>query len=273
MRRLCAVAVLLAVCCACGQSSGGPPGSVAPSPDGGTAATPTVDFYRELLVVDSSVVLDSRGSNSANGTWSFRRTAERLAPSGMSASMLVERWLRSFHATEVGGRAVDDRVGVDRLLASWPRGNDGSLDLSRAPFRLLAIAGRLDLTTSPNGEGRFVYGLVDPRTGEPGLMTVAFEFALPSSGAANDRQTWAARWHALAAHSFGNDYNAALEALTDAFANASALSQVRTNEAAFGSPWELREWKLASDGIFALRYPGHPLTARLRELAAQLVAP
>ncbi len=31
--------------------------------------------------------------------------------------------------------------------------------------------------------------------------------------------------------------------------------------------------KLASEGIFALRYPGHPLTARLRELAAQLVAP
>jgi MinD-like ATPase involved in chromosome partitioning or flagellar assembly len=31
--------------------------------------------------------------------------------------------------------------------------------------------------------------------------------------------------------------------------------------------------KLASEGIFALRYPGHPLTAKLRELAAQLVAP
>jgi MinD-like ATPase involved in chromosome partitioning or flagellar assembly len=31
--------------------------------------------------------------------------------------------------------------------------------------------------------------------------------------------------------------------------------------------------KLASDGIFVLRYPDHPLTARLRELAARLVAP
>ena len=31
--------------------------------------------------------------------------------------------------------------------------------------------------------------------------------------------------------------------------------------------------KLASEGIFALRYPSHPLTARLRELAVQLVAP
>ena len=31
--------------------------------------------------------------------------------------------------------------------------------------------------------------------------------------------------------------------------------------------------KLASDGVFALRYPDHPLTARLRELTAQLVAP
>ena len=60
-----------------------------------------------------------------------------------------------------------------------------------------AIASRLDLTTSPQGEGRLVYGLIDPASGEPGLLTVAFEYALPSLGTANDRQAWAARWQIL----------------------------------------------------------------------------
>src|SRR5207253_8065700 len=123
-----------------------------------------------------------------NGTWSFRRTMERLTPAGMTAPALVESWLRSFHATQIGGRAVDDRPGVDRLLARWARGTDGALDLAQAPFRLIAIAGRLDLATSANGEGRLIYGLVDPATGEPGLMSIAFEYALPSLGTNYDRQ-------------------------------------------------------------------------------------
>jgi probable HAF family extracellular repeat protein len=244
------VAVLFAVCCACGQQPlKDQPGTVARSPDGGTPQAPSIDVYKELVIVDSSVVLDSRGSNGADGTWSFRRTAERLTPPGVAAPALVEGWLRAFRASEVGGRTVDDRPGVDRLLALWPRASDGSLDLARAPLRLLAIVGRLDLVTSPNGEGRFVYGLLDPVTGNPDLMTVVFEYALPALGAANDRQAWATRWHALAMHSFGNDYNTALEELTDGFAKASAFAQARTNEAAFGSPWELREWKLVSDGL------------------------
>ena len=258
MRRL-GMVVLVAVLCACGQQApDARSGSAAPSQDGGTAPDagadggvhlPAIDPYRELVIVDSSVILDARASNAADGAWSFRRTAEQLAPSGMTPAQLVENWLRSFHVSAVGGRQVDDRPGVDGLLASWPRVADGSLDLSRAPFRLIAIASRLDLVSSPNGEGRLVYGLVDPATGEPGLMTVAFEYALPSLGAPNDRQTWAARWHALADHPFGSEYNSALQALTDTFMKAGALGQLRTNEASFGAPWELREWKLAVDGL------------------------
>jgi hypothetical protein len=53
----------------------------------------------------------------------------------------------------------------------------------------------------------------------------------------------------LAGYAFGPEFNGALQALTDAFARGSALAQVRTNEAAFGAPWELREWKLAADGL------------------------
>src|SRR6184192_1506164 len=217
--------LLFALCCACGRHPGdGKSGSGAPSQDGGIppppddggpAPLPAIDPYRELVIVDSSVVLDARASN---GAWSFRRTVERLAPPGMTAPRVVENWLKSFRASDVAGRPVDDRPGADALLASWPRAADGSLDLARAPFQLIAIAGRLDLSSSPQGEGRLVYGLVDPATGEPGLMTIAFEYALPSLGAANDRQAWAARWHALADHPFGSEYNGALQALTDTFA-------------------------------------------------------
>jgi probable HAF family extracellular repeat protein len=270
MRLLGGVGILLAACLGCGQHpSELGSGSAAPSqdggsappggndggtgggsaPDGGQAQLPSIDPYKELVVVDSSVVLDARASNAADGAWSFRRTVEQLTPQGITAVALVENWLRSFRAADVGGKPVDDRPKVGELLASWPRTKEGALDLARAPFRLIAIASRLDLTASPLGEGRLIYGLVDPATGEPGLLTVAFEYALPSLGTANDRQAWAARWHALGSHAFGADYNSALQALTDAFAKAGALAQVRTNEAAFGSPWELREWKLASEGL------------------------
>jgi len=255
----CACALLIA---GCARTNASP---VAPPPP--NERPPSVDPYKELVIVDASVVLDARASNATGGTWSFRWAVEQLTPPGLSASSMVERWLRSFRLDGVGGRRVDDRPGVDRLLSSWPRAADSSLDLARAPFRLLAIASRLDLESSPQGEGRLVFGLVDPATGDPGLMTVVFEYRLPSLGTANDRRAWAARWHALGDHAFGSDYNVALESVTNAFAkagsdaagvNGSALAQLRTNEAAFGSPWELREWTLERDGLRPALTPQGP---------------
>jgi probable HAF family extracellular repeat protein len=246
----CACAILIA---GCGRTDAPTTSSLPPDQ---TPQPPSVDPYKELIIVDASVVLDARASNAIGGPWSFRWIVEQLTPPGLSGSSLVERWLRSFRLDEVEGRRVDDRPGVDRLLSSWPRAVDGSLDLARAPFRLLAIASRLDLESSPRGEARLVFGLVEPATGDPGLMTVAFDYRLPSLGTANDRRAWAARWHALGDHAFGSGFNGALELLTNAFAKAgsdgvdgSALAQLRTNEAAFGSPWELREWTLDGDGL------------------------
>jgi probable HAF family extracellular repeat protein len=257
---------LLAGAIACGGSASTPPsnpsGSTLPAspaaspdggtppaqnPDGGTSVAPpptqlaSVDPYKELLIVDSTVVLDARATS---GVWSFGHTLEQLGGASVARS-----WLKSFRATSINNRAVDDRPGADDLLAAWPKSADGSLDLAKAPFRLVAVVARLDLLTSPHGEGRLVYGLVDPSTGKPGLMTVAFEYSLPVLGTANDRQAWAAKFHALGAIPFGAEYNAALQSLTDQFANAANLAQVRSNEAAFGSPWELRQWKLTAAGL------------------------
>ena len=93
--------LLLALCFACGRH---PPdarsGSTAPSqdggslpppddggtlPDGGPVPLPAIDPYRELVIVDSSVVLDARASNATGGAWSFRRTVEQLTPPGMTS--------------------------------------------------------------------------------------------------------------------------------------------------------------------------------------------
>jgi probable HAF family extracellular repeat protein len=224
-----------------------------------------IDPFRELFIVDPSVVLDVRASSAANGPWSFRWLIEQMVPPGTDPSAFVEAWLRSLRTTSLNGFALEDRAGVEEFLGggprAWPRTSSGRLDLSRAPLRLLAIVNRIDLSEYGNGEARFVFGLVDPSAGAPDRMTVAFEYRLAPLGTANDLAEWARRWHELSEHPFGEAYNAALEALTRAFTSrgadpsgvaGNALSQLRMNEAAFGELWQLREWQLDRDarGVF-----------------------
>jgi probable HAF family extracellular repeat protein len=228
-----------------------PPPPPAPPPD-------SVDPFKELVIVDSTVVLDMRASNAVDGPWSFRWLVEQMSPPGTRPGDLVEKWLHGFRQASVNNFPLQDRLRVEELLdpnspRAWPRAPDGSLDLAQAPFRLLAIVNRPDIDTSESGEARFVFGLIDRGTGGPDLMTVAFEYRLPRLGTGNDRREWATRWHALRPLPLGEEYNAALEAVTRAFAssgvsplgvNGSALAQLRTNEARFASRWELREWLL-----------------------------
>lgn len=227
----------------------------------------SVDPYRALMVVDASVVMDARASNESDGPWSFRWLMEQLAGSEERAPQFVEAWLRSLRTPSLNGFPLDDRKGVEVLLGTgpgaWPRTSTGALDLSRAPFRLLAITNRMDdvvrtvesvdVTNSSNGGGRLVFGFVDPATGEPGRMTVAFEYRLPPLGTPDDRKAWAQRWFDAAQQPWGEAYNQALEQLTRGFSargvdpsgpGGTSLSQMRMNEAAFGEFWELREWHL-----------------------------
>lgn len=268
MRALCWVGMAI---CACGTQPGGGQRQVQPPPpidadagtppaDGGggedTGAGPSaeaVDPWKELVIVDSSVVLDARASSAGGGAWSFRRLMERLGPRD-----LAESWLRTWRQTSVNGFALEDRAGVEDLIASWPRSGDGSLDLSRAPFRLLAIVSRLDLANSPNGEARLIFGLYDPATGAPRRMTVAFEYRLPALGTGSDRAAWARRWHALGKVPFGEGFNAALQQLTDGFAQAASLSQLRANEQQFGRFWQLRQWVLEGGSLRLSATPQTP---------------
>src|SRR5207248_571362 len=93
MTRLRGVGVLLAMVWACGQQSGAGPASASadppatgPAADGGTPspdplpAGRAVDPYKELAVVDPSVVEDARAASRGDGPWSFRFVIEQLSP-------------------------------------------------------------------------------------------------------------------------------------------------------------------------------------------------
>jgi hypothetical protein len=76
---------------------------------------------------------------------------------------------------------------------------------------------------------------------------------------------WARRWHTLGALPFpSEEYNAALQAITDGFAgrnadpgrvNGSALAQLRSNENTLNPRWELREFELSPATRFLVPSP------------------
>lgn len=144
------------------------------------------------------------------------------------ASEYTHRWLDEW--------AFDDTVNCDKVPARpavdtelrdlWPTVPDAydvyvhpsgtrfarkRLDMTKPPFRLLAIVLRPDLAdlAPPHGaftgndeardplqagELRLVYGLVDPKTGAAKNFTIAFEFSLPAKGP-GDVTNWHTRWH------------------------------------------------------------------------------
>ncbi|HEX6240104.1 MAG TPA: LamG domain-containing protein, partial [Polyangiales bacterium] len=224
---------------------------------------------RELLMRDLSVVEDplrtrfeGPDDDPRTGAWTFGRLMQQLAPSDAEAPDLVEHLFESWLEDQtINGFSVPAKPRMQTLvLDSWPRTEDGKLDLRRSPLRLLAIVNRIDsrnLAHGHAGEGRFVFGVLGP-DGNAEEFTVIFEYRLPATTTA-DVQDWADRWHALGALPFPSEaYNAALQALSDRFTrrgaepgrpNGSALAQFRTNEVALTNAfvWELREFELSAE--------------------------
>ena len=234
---------------------------------GACAGTTAVVANKELVITDPTVLNDARASNASNGPWSFRFVMEQMAPVGTDPADFAEAWLSQFEIPNgtVNGFPVDVR-GTAAVRLQWPTTANGKLDLSKAPFRLLAIVNRMDLHATSNGEGRLVYGLVD-LTGNGMQMTVIFEFGLPAkdatTGATLTRKSWASKFHALGTKTFGASYNSSLQAVTDLFTRrntsplkpgGSSINQVRSNEIQMGLPWQLREFLLnTTGGALALR--------------------
>ena len=166
---------------------------------------------------------------------------------------------------------IDNRFEVDL---------SGPLDLDIAPFRLLSIVNRIDLggtVDGPSGYGggstsrpvdagelRFVFGVTEPSPWGAGTegtcnlkpFTVIFEYGVPITGCSNVVQ-WAQDWTTL--NTFGgftDAYRTHLASMTQSVVvhgaapgkgNDNALNQIRTNEIALASPWELREFTLTDE--------------------------
>ena len=236
-----------------------------------------VDPARELLITDLTVVEDPTrtfdpctGAGTAGGAWTFGKLMTDMAnqsATGVDPSDFVRHWMATWLTDhQINTFTVSNRSAkVQTLLSNWPKLPNGKLNLAKAPFRLLAIVNRLDLRTNnaygggDAGEGRFVFGLV-PQAADgtcPGSaesqMTVILEYGVPLSGctAVHD---YGQKWMALGNIALGDAaFNPALQALTDVFAatgaggakpNGSAINQIRTNDFVFGSPWDLREFRI-----------------------------
>jgi hypothetical protein len=255
------------------------------------AVQSAIDPAKELVITDPSVIasplettfdpIHSSGT-SPHGAWSFGRLVHNMLPrharsSPAAASQLVIDWLRTWEVDQAANPEVSParaRPAIRTLvIAPWkaasgcvePQARDTDatcvLDMTKAPFRLIAIVNRPDLRivsrdgSAIGGEGRFVFQLVGPTlgidaaTGEVAIMdatikpqkfTVIFEYALPVRHPV-ETLVWAHRWHLLGKLRFGPAFNAVLRTITNDFAgpdqdrrrpNGNALNQLRTNEVA-----------------------------------------
>jgi hypothetical protein len=232
-----------------------------------------VDEARSLMITGLSVVEDPartfnpcKKTGAPMGKWTFGHLMTQMANepvTGVKPSAFVLRWLQLWHAEQtVNGLSVPQREAVNRIIDGWPKLPDGSLDLAKAPFRLLAIVNRVDLRENlvygggSAGEGRFVFGLIgEGCSADP--FTVILEYGVRKRGC-SDVKSWGRAWAKLSSLPLGSPaYLSALERITDQFVranaapdkpNGSALNQLRTNEVALANPWELREFKIVAKG-------------------------
>ncbi len=235
---------------------------------------------QSLIVRDLSVVEDARAAfhhgNLAGSHWSFGFLMGIMSGASAGdpafetkASNFIKSWLNQWTAVTsvaANGAFVGPRPIMNNLVLNpWPKMPNGDLDLAKAPFRLLAIVDRIDLRdgdgTPPSpatfaGEGRFVFGVLDPN-GFPLQFTVILEYLQPlvanAEGKSMTVNDWAKAWLNLSALPVSDPaFNAKLQAVTDLYGATSypsltagsAIRQVRTNEIALSSPWELREFHL-----------------------------
>ncbi|HEY4231654.1 MAG TPA: LamG domain-containing protein, partial [Thermoanaerobaculia bacterium] len=230
---------------------------------------------RELMITDTSVVDDGvrtsptavapSGSAATPGAWSFGNLMRAAAPSETeAAAMTLQLFQHELDDQTINGFTVSARPAIQQVLLDiWPKTATGDLDLDQAPMLLEAIVDRIDLrnlAAGSAGEARFIFG-VNSQFGFPQDFTVIVEYNLPAV-TQDDVLVWANRWHALSSHPFpSEEYNAALEAITDSVTgrnaspssvNGSALLELRTNEnvlSPFGQ-WELRSFALSSSTGF-----------------------
>lgn len=220
---------------------------------------PTIQNEKSLVINEITVVEDPvrtsfSYANPDSGVWSFPFLITQMLPAGKTIDEFLHAWFDEWkNVSTLNGFAVGPRSAIDTIVNNWPKRDDGTFDLEKSPFRLLAITNRMDLRSDTNaGEGRFVFGIVDSINGIQ-QFTVILEYKLPL--VKNETLGgWTQRWHDLSLEQIPSEkYNKKLASITRRFAtqrfngiftNGNAIGQVRTNEIALASPWEMREFRL-----------------------------
>ncbi len=227
------------------------------------------------VVEDPSRTFDPcTGAGTPGGPWTFAHLMTEMATgSGLTPEDFTLLWLNTWLLPQAAnGFIVNDPArGMqlqNQVIDPWIAASGGTPDIRRFPARLLAIVNRPDLANASGygapgsgGEGRFVFGLLDPSGCSSLPFTVIFEYGIDVKGCTG-LKAWHQQWKDLDLHPVGGAaYNAALEAITRQFTdhgadptqlpNQNALSQLRTNEIALGVPWELREFTLQGPGSSA----------------------
>lgn len=234
-----------------------------------------VNPQASLIITNTNVVNDPvrtfnpcTNTGTPMGKWTFGHLMKEMAntpATGITAEAFTRRWLKRWEVSPlINDIPVPARPAiVSQVVNIWPKLADGvTLDLSKAPFKLVAIVYRGDLAQNlvygggSAGEARFVFALTTASC-TPRRFLVIFEYGIkrPSCMA---RKAWGQAWFDLKNNPIGSPaYNAALEALTVQFTeantnpsqlpNKSSLNQLRTNEFVISPFWELREFHLAGD--------------------------
>lgn len=243
---------------------------------------------RSLMITDLGVIEDATRTfnpctkkGNPKGVWTFGHLITQMANtpvSGISVTAFIQSWLEKWLATQtINADVVNARTNMfNTVILPWvQKSNPGAtvtisnwktfnIDPTLAPFRLLAIVNRLDLrgnsgyTVSNAGEGRFVFGVLNTNC-NPLRFTTILEYGIPKNNC-KELVAFAQQWYNLKNLVPGSTaYNNVLQAITDQFTtagtspskpNGSSLNQLRTNELAIGSPWELREFVISKKGVF-----------------------
>lgn len=245
-------------------------------------ADPPTEFQEKVLMIRQTSVVEDPDrtinpcdlSGTAGGVWTFEHLMTEMAyqsASGINPSTFTKNWMLKWaNDQSINSFTVPKRQpGIMAILSSWDlaSGGTGTLDLSQAPFRLLAIVPRFDLrearTAGSSGSGayanggelRFVFGMVLPSgwTRPPKLprgygarehrlddrgcialpFTVIFEYKVPKNEC-RSLQQWARKWVNLGGLDLGSPtYNSRLEALTEEVVKAGTAPS-RPNQNAIG---------------------------------------
>ncbi len=223
------------------------------------ALSRAVDPEKELLIRNRSVIEDPERSLDPCDVgadplpaWSFGKLMQNVANQAQApdASAFVQNWLDTWRQEqEVNGHLLEP-LPIDQLVTDpWlARSGGEQLDLGIAPFRLVAIVNRLDLAQQ-DGKGEFRMEYVATNVFcQPIHFWVIFEFEVPVE-CHDELVVLAQRWHALADLKSGEEYNAALQEITDELSSA-RLKHVNSLETeASVAEWNYRSFAVVDGAL------------------------